>query len=401
MSNMPELHASEQSDDFWQSEQTSSHGYASAARRSSHGRHVTPGRGYRTVMAMRQHRMIITLISVLVIMCLFVGGVMLHTSRTGGTVWGFASAGAAADTANADAAVIAQSDETTSSIDTSSKVAKAVPQPAETGVEAALADLDALNDSARIATSGFTLNTDARSSLEQELSIFDSCGYSVSFVLTDMTTGATLASYAGDDKYSASAIKAPYIFSAAATGEMDLDAAWQGAQGLDGGDATTAQLLENTITVSDNDSYLSLYLTYRDKASVPWAKQYGVSLDGELYTCFSAEDLARMWVGGYDFLFPEGKADSTASTEARQWLGGLFNDTLNSTINMALADRYTVYTKAGWINGEGDLYALNDAGIVASDSGDYVLAVLSDACGEYDLLGDLVTVLDDIHTSNM
>ena len=40
-------------------------------------------------------------------------------------------------------------------------------------------------------------------------------------------------------------------------------------------------------------------------------------------------------------------------------------NSLNSCIHAALGDADTVYTKAGWINGEGDLYALDDAGLVA------------------------------------
>lgn len=339
------------------------------------GRHVMmEGSGYHAVIAMRRHRMIITLISVLVVVLLVVGGMRLHTVRVDGKS-GYAAV--------ADAVA---------------KTAESGPGLLEAGVQAALANLDDLDASRRIATNGFTLDADAQSGLEQELSIFDSCGYSVSFVLVDMATGETLASYAGDEKYSASAIKGPYILSTAATGAMDLDAVYQ-SETTD--DTYVAQLVENTITVSDNDSYRELFLRYGGDAAVQWASDYGASIDDALYTYFTAEDLARMWVGGYEFLFPEDESVATSSSQARQWLGGLFNDTLNSTINMALADRYTVHTKAGWIDGDGGLYALNDAGIVASGAGDYVLAVLSDACDEYSLLSDLVMVLDDIHTSDM
>lgn len=66
-----------------------------------------------------------------------------------------------------------------------------------------------------------------------------------------------------------------------------------------------------------------------------------------------------------------------------------------------LADADTVYTKAGWINGEGDLYALNDAGLVMSQSGTYVLAVLTNACGRNDLLTSLIGTLDAVHSGDM
>ena len=89
------------------------------------------------------------------------------------------------------------------------------------------------------------------------------------------------------------------------------------------------------------------------------------------------------------------------SDEALQWLSGDMTDSLNSNIHRALGDSTTVYTKAGWISGEGDLYALNDGGIVASSSGAYVLSVMTDACGRNDLLTELVDVLDSVHSGAM
>ena len=112
---------------------------------------------------------------------------------------------------------------------------------------------------------------------------------------------------------------------------------------------------------------------------------------------------------GYQYLFSDAapaKADGTpsASKEARAWLAQQMRGSLNSSIQMAHAESEEVYTKAGWIYGEGDFYALNDAGIVlpagahdlqAHPQG-YVLAILSDACGRNDLLSELATVVDDV-----
>ncbi|QJC21132.1 hypothetical protein [Arcanobacterium buesumense] len=44
-----------------------------------------------------------------------------------------------------------------------------------------------------------------------------------------------------------------------------------------------------------------------------------------------------------------------------------------------------------------DYLAFNDAGIVESDDGTYVLAVMSTAFNDTETLVDLVTVLDKIH----
>lgn len=50
---------------------------------------------------------------------------------------------------------------------------------------------------------------------------------------------------------------------------------------------------------------------------------------------------------------------------------------------------------------EGGLYALNDAGLVMSQSGTYVLAVLTNACGRNDLLTSLIGTLDAVHSGDM
>lgn len=50
---------------------------------------------------------------------------------------------------------------------------------------------------------------------------------------------------------------------------------------------------------------------------------------------------------------------------------------------------------------KGGLYALNDAGLVMSQSGTYVLAVLTNACGRNDLLTSLIGTLDAVHSGDM
>ena len=121
---------------------------------------------------------------------------------------------------------------------------------------------------------------------------------------------------------------------------------------------------------------------------------------GYLFT--SARDMAKLWTAGYGFLFAGQTAGvQNITPESLQWLSGDMTNSLNSCIHAALGDADTVYTKAGWINGEGGLYALNDAGLVMSQSGTYVLAVLTNACGRYDLLTSLIGTLDAVHSGDM
>ena len=121
---------------------------------------------------------------------------------------------------------------------------------------------------------------------------------------------------------------------------------------------------------------------------------------GYLFT--SARDMAKLWTAGYGFLFAGQTAGvQNITPESLQWLSGDMTNSLNSCIHAALGDADAVYTKAGWINGEGDLYVLNDAGLVMSQSGTYVLAVLTNACGRNDLLTSLIGTLDAVHSGDM
>lgn len=360
---------------------------------------------------------------------LVVGAMLAIAVAVGGSVrylWRNAADQSAAVTADAETAQTAKAGEHAGSgngADASAAAAQAEP----TAVETALNGIAQLDGSAQISTVGFTLDPDTQLQLENELNTFASYGYGVSFVMVDVTSGKTLASYSDTARYSASAIKGPYILSLAETGAIDLNAVYSAETDAD---ATTQYLIDQTITVSDNDAYKELHDTYGSDAFAKWAKaaNVGVDVTQGAYLDMSAADLARMWTKGYGYLFDaDGDSDSDSSgaakdstdggssnpadnttqtatdlkSAARQWLAGEFSGTLNSTITMALGGQYSVYTKAGWINGEGDYYALNDAGIVRSGSGDYVLAVMTSAANEYDLLTGLISMLDTIHSAAM
>ena len=328
------------------------------------------------------------------------------------------SAGASVASVEDGSSVDARSD------DGSAAAADAAASPVDTS----LAALAALDGSAAISTVGFDLPDESLAALQAELDTFASYGYGASVALVDVTTGAAIGIDGGTARYSASAIKGPFVLSLAASGAIDADAAVAAATYEDD---YVRQLVEATVTVSDNDAYATLFETYWSDAIEQWAADASVTapLSGAEYLDISAIDMARLWTMGYDYLFADGgfgsdsSADSTDSAAGaaasdrssgdagRAWLADAFSDTLNSSIHMALvgdADGLdaglsgtTVYTKAGWINGEGDLYALNDAGIVRGESGDYILAVMTDACGEYGLLTDLIALLDAIHAESM
>lgn len=258
------------------------------------------------------------------------------------------------------------------------------------------------NDAAAISTTGFTLDTDSQLAIESQISNFESDGYTIAFVLSDVTTGRAMAYNADSQIYSASAIKAPYLMALASSGAIDVNAVYQA------GNEQTATLkrdIDQVLTVSDNDAYARIYEQYGHDSFNAWAQQSGAATRmggsrGYVYT--SARDMAKLWSAGYGVLLDHQTSGAAAiSDEALQWLSGDMTNSLNSSIHSALGDTNTVYTKAGWINGEGDFYALNDGGIVTSSVGNYVLTVMSTACGRSDLMTDLVSTLDSVHAGVM
>ncbi|MEE1296972.1 MAG: hypothetical protein UHD09_09165, partial [Bifidobacterium sp.] len=281
--------------------------------------------------------------------------------------------------------------------------ATAAPDPTLNDVTTtALANLTALQQQGGdgLITKDLTLSSEQRAAIDAAVADITAAGYQVSFTAVDMATGGALSEGGDVMRYSASSIKAPYIVALAQTGTIDLDKVAAGQAG----DLT--DLVTNTLTVSDNDSYATLVHRYGTDPFVKWKDGVGMA-DGQVgdYGDLDTLDLARMWTMTYDFLFADSPArGGTASASARAWLAKQMVGSLNSSIDESnYGNDLTVYSKASWINGDGGYYALNDGGIVvpsgASDLSDKpqgaVIAILSNACGRNDLLQPLAAALRD------
>lgn len=264
---------------------------------------------------------------------------------------------------------------------------------------AAFRDLSAVDGSAALATAGVDLNQMQRAALMRRIDDFAAQGYEASFAVVDMRDGSVIASHGGVARYTASAIKAPYVLALARTGAIDLPAL---AAGADADAAGLRQLVVSTLTVSDNDAYDALYRRFGIAPMSAYVAGTGAPADTTgYYADMSAIDLARLWVRGYQYLFGADGADA----QARAWLASQMRGSLNSTIQQAHADGDDlVHSKGGWITGEGGLYAFNDGGIVlpagASDLAahpqGYVLTIMTNACGRDDLLSALAATVDEV-----
>ena len=205
-------------------------------------------------------------------------------------------------------------------------------------------------------------------------------GYEVSFLMMDLETKEGLAKDADRMYYSASAIKGPYICAVNCTCPEEA--------------AGYHDVMEQIIVNSSNEDYEMCRYIFGQEPMTEYMAEMGdntVEWDTD-YAYLSTKDFAKLWVRNYEYMF---------SDEANaKWTRSIFDHSLNSFINEALSSgSNTVYSKAGWIDSVYDVgIVYNDAGIIIDeDEHAYLIAVMSSAYGEHELLQDLVNALDVVH----
>lgn len=282
-------------------------------------------------------------------------------------------------------------------------------------VDAASGGTDINLFSAIEATSEVLGETDALAVYEA-IDAFAASGYRTGFVVLDLHTGKGIGYNADEEFFSASTVKAPFAAYISQMlldeGEADLSDRLEesyviGGSGVMASEDKTMyeleEVLTDTIVYSDNTGYGMLRDAYEGPSWDEWTIAAGVpqavSAEGWYPFC-SAKDLAKYWIAIDAYL-------GTAS-EGAQYLESLLGSTEVSFLRMALGSRSEVHAKAGFeFDSEtvGDLGALNEAGIVTGPSGDYLIAVMSDA--DFDdqwmtdnqwLMIDLIEALDALHT---
>ena len=224
--------------------------------------------------------------------------------------------------------------------------------------------------------SEYTLSQEAEDALAEVLALFENDGYDVGFVVLDLSDGSAVSYNAGIEVYSASVIKAPYIFSL-------LEAGYEPTEDM--------YLAGNQ---SDNDAYVSLRETYGNDVFAEWIEDTGIPEEQSAtkYITTTPLDLARMFFKGQDLLL----GDETYS----DWARDTFTDSLNSAAALTIGETKSVYSKAGWIS-QSDGYSVSsytNAAIVDGDN-PYVIAFMADTPGWTGLTYAqvLMPVLDMIH----
>ena len=240
----------------------------------------------------------------------------------------------------------------------------------------------------------------------QAVEAFHEAGYSVGFVVYDLVTQRGMGYNANATFFSASTVKAPFVAyavqdevgsgRAAFEDEVAEDVVMEGTGVMAFDDASAYRLedvLSNTIVHSDNTGYALLRERFDDGGFEAWCAAASVDAtawEGEWYPYCTPLDLAKLWlnVGSY----------VAAGQEGGAWCADVLSQTDSSFLRVALGDRGTVLSKPGfeidtpWY----DIGALNDAGVVLSDKGAYVVAVMSDADYDSDYFTDNEHLIVDL-----
>lgn len=270
-------------------------------------------------------------------------------------------------------------------------------------------------------TGGGTLQATACSASEfpavdAALAAYADAGYDASFVLYHVESGATLGYNLDRTYFCASTVKAPFVAylledlidtGAEPSDEVLVEAEAVPGTGTMATDGVSSyaliDVIERTITQSDNTGYRMLWRRYGGAGFDAWAARVGVpegTIEGAEFPSLSARNLARLWVGVASYL----ERDSSGSEQ----LGGFLAATEHSFLRFAASDDAAVASKPGfetntWYPGDPfDYGALHDAGVIADGAGTWLVVVMSNAdydsdcetCNEH-LVEDLIAALLD------
>lgn len=233
-------------------------------------------------------------------------------------------------------------------------------------------------DTVHVWNTEYLISSETSRELEKIIEQFEKEGYEIGFVMVDITTGDAISYHAGAEIYSASVIKAPYIFSLLEDGvSMTRDMYLAGNQ-------------------SDNDAYVRIRSTYGNQVFADWLEGTGVPAKQSetRYIMTTPLDLCRMFYKGTGLLLGD--------SESSEWARTIFTDSLNSAaaLTIGAAEGKKVYSKAGWIASTGNSMENSYTnGAVVDGEYPYVVTVMSDSVGyigiEY--AKELMPILDEIH----
>lgn len=290
---------------------------------------------------------------------------------------------------------------------------RTVADDARSALDAA-SGTDEVNRFSSVSGMARTLEAEEIPEVRNAIAAFLDEGYRVGFVVYDLATGEGLGYNADERFFSASTVKAPFVAFAAQDmvdgGQAPFDEEVRediilegtGVMSTDAIDLYDLQtVMGNTIVYSDNTGYGLLRERFDQAGFESWCADADVDATewgDEWYPSYTPRDLAKLWlnIGAY-VAGGEGSAP---------WLAEQLQQTNLSFLREALGDGHRVLSKPGYEIDTAwyDIGALNDAGLVLTDTDAYVIAIMSDA--DYDdeyftdyehLIADLAAALSATH----
>lgn len=218
--------------------------------------------------------------------------------------------------------------------------------------------------------------------VREQIAALEDRGCTVCVALVDLESRRGLWYNADTLMYPASSIKASYC-------------TW--IYETNGGAGSLSGTVANCLINSDNDAYHTLLDAYGLSAYASWltangapeaAKKGGVYY----YPDTTANELAAIWEEIYRY--------GTSGEAGADELAGYLAQTNHSPIGAQLRGTCEVWSKPGWYPADGSgLESSNDAGVVFSDTGDYVMVIMTDLSSDLDALTPLVDALDAAHAA--
>ena len=211
-------------------------------------------------------------------------------------------------------------------------------------------------------------------------SALEETGVEVSVALVDLETRRGLWYDADASRYPASSIKAAYC-------------TWICES--HGGSGGMANSMASCLLYSSNDDYhalldafgLSAYAAWLGEKGAPQAASTG---DFYYYPYTTANELASIWQEIHRY--------GTSGEAGSEELVGYLSQTTSTPLAETLRESCEVWSKAGWYPADGTgLQSTNDAGVVFSDTGTYVVVIMTNMSSNLDGLKPLIAALDQAH----
>lgn len=221
----------------------------------------------------------------------------------------------------------------------------------------------------------FELTDEKKSILQKEIDKFAKKKRKAGFIVMNLNSLEGFSYNADEEIYSASTIKGPYVVSLVKNNNALLK--------------KEKKRIEATLIRSSNYDYEFLRDRYGDDCFIGFSAETGNDLVIDTtrnYQYLTPKALAHLWLGNYLF-FESGETGET--------LGKMFEKPENSPIHEIFSEKYPTRTKAGWIT-KNNIKVTNDAGIVYTENGDYLVVIMTTAPCDFKVVEDMAEAIKTV-----